>query len=73
MVFRGVESGQIEAVFKAASLEALARPYRSGLEGSAVGGALLHISSSPPDSTQGDFIWNPTASVLDSPHQFAGL
>lgn len=38
MVYRGIESGQIEAVFKAASPESLARPYRTGLEGSAVGG-----------------------------------
>ena len=38
MVYRGIESGQIEAVFKAATPESLARPYRTGLEGSAVGG-----------------------------------
>ena len=38
VVYRGIESGQIEAVFKAATPESLARPYRTGLEGSAVGG-----------------------------------
>ncbi len=38
VVYRGIESGQIEAVFKQATPESLARPYRTGLDGSAVGG-----------------------------------
>ena len=38
MVYRGVESGNVEAVFKAATPEAAARPYTTGLEGSALGG-----------------------------------
>ena len=38
MVYRGVESGSVEAVFKAATPEAAARPYTTGLEGSALGG-----------------------------------
>ena len=40
MVYRGIEYGQIEAVFKAATEESRARPYTTGLEDSAVGGAL---------------------------------
>ena len=38
MVYRGVESGSVEAVFKAATPEAAARSYTTGLEGSALGG-----------------------------------
>ncbi|CAL8464277.1 g3812 [Coccomyxa elongata] len=38
VVYRGIESGNIEAVFKSATAESRARPYRTGLEGSAVGG-----------------------------------
>jgi hypothetical protein len=40
VVYRGVESGQLEAVFKAATPEFRARPYSTGLEGSAAGGGL---------------------------------
>jgi hypothetical protein len=43
VVYRGVEYGQIEAVFKAASPEFLARPYTTGLEGSAIGGAAASV------------------------------
>lgn len=42
VVYRGVESGQVEAVFKAATPEFRARPYSTGLEGSAAGGRILH-------------------------------
>lgn len=45
MVYRGIESGNIEAVFKAATPESRARPYRTGLEGSALGGTYYEINS----------------------------
>ena len=38
VVYRGLETGQVEAVFKAATPEYLARSYSTGLEDSATGG-----------------------------------
>ena len=43
VVYRGVETGQVEAVFKAATPEYRARPYSTGLEGSAIGGVVWAV------------------------------